>query len=74
MATLTDRQRDVLATIRRLTREMGVAPSIRELGAALGVHYSTANAHVRALVAKRYVQRLYNTARGLRIVKRRVIR
>lgn len=48
--TLTPRQREVLAAIRRLTDRAGFPPTIREIGDAVGLaSASSVHAHVRVL-------------------------
>lgn len=68
---LAPRQRDVVAAIRRLAREHGYPPTIRELGDDLG--YTTPNAvaqHLRLLQRKGWVILEPNKARTLRVVNR----
>jgi len=56
--TLTDRQRDVLACFLRLREEgQGVAPTLDEMGAALGISRVNVFEHVRALQRKGVIKR-----------------
>lgn len=65
---LTDRQQRMLDFIRESTRAHGYPPTIREIGAALGM--SSPNGvmcHVRALSAKGHLRRDHNKSRGFRL-------
>jgi SOS-response transcriptional repressor LexA len=66
---LTERQQEVLDAIRSLTVELGMSPSIRELGARIG-HSSTCSTHrvLFALMAKGYVTHTPDAHRSLRLV------
>ncbi|MBD3333916.1 MAG: repressor LexA [Candidatus Eisenbacteria bacterium] len=58
MKGLSPRQRDVLDMITNTVREEGRFPSVREIGAALGISSpATVSQHLRALVAKRFLER-----------------
>jgi repressor LexA len=58
MRGLTSRQREVLDAIRVFYAVHGVPPSIRELGAILGVtSVSTTHSHVVALYKKGYLRK-----------------
>ncbi|HHN46959.1 MAG TPA: winged helix-turn-helix transcriptional regulator, partial [Planctomycetes bacterium] len=50
------RQREVLEFVRDFTRSNGVPPSIREIGAALGITSSTVFQHLRYLERKGYLR------------------
>jgi repressor LexA len=64
---LTDRQRELLAALERLHRLHGYAPSMRELGDAVGVaSTSTVHHHVSVLAQRGFVERLPRTHRTLR--------
>lgn len=55
---LTDRQRDVLDLIVRTVREKGYPPSVREIGAAVGLSSpSTVHAHLGTLADRGYLRR-----------------
>jgi repressor LexA len=64
----TDNDRETLAQLKRLTVEKGYPPSVRELGAALGLS-STSPVHRRLdrLVWLGWVTRVRNQPRTLRI-------
>lgn len=57
MKGLTKRQAGVLAFIRRYVEREHVAPSMREVGDALGVTVRAAHDHVRALERKGHLRR-----------------
>jgi repressor LexA len=66
---LAPRQRDVVAAIRRLAKEHGYPPTIRELGDDLGI--TTPNGvkqHLRLLARKGWVTWEEGKARTLRLV------
>ena len=66
---LTPRQRDVLDVIRRGAAERGRPPTLREIGAALGVASTNAvRDHLQALQEKGYLRREGRSARGLQLV------
>lgn len=63
---ITARQLDVLRTIERLHREEGFPPSVRQLGAELGIKSPNGVAdHLRSLARKGLVVRRVAVARGL---------
>lgn len=64
--TLTDRQRAVLDHIRSKITEQGYAPTLREIGEALGMKSTNGvQDHVKALEKKGYIRRTYGTARSI---------
>lgn len=68
MTELTDRQRQVLQAILRITSERGMPPTVRGLGRLLGiVSPNGVLAHLDALERKGVVEMLGLTARGLRV-------
>ena len=70
MKSATERQTDVLWAIHRLTCELGVPPTVRELGARIAV--SSTNGvvdHLNALVRKGLVRRNPLIARAMFITK-----
>lgn len=69
MTALTERQRQVLDALRSLTEELGMSPTIRELGARIG-HSSTRSTHavLCALIRKGYITHEPWETRSLRIV------
>lgn len=46
---VTAKQREVYRFMVDFQNEMGSPPTLREIGAALGIHFSTAHVHVRNL-------------------------
>lgn len=67
---LTDRQREVLAHIRAALERTGRPPTLRELGARLGIRSTNGvRDHLEALVAKGYLARDPRSARGLRLLR-----
>ena len=67
---LTDRQREVLAHIRAALERTGRPPTLRELGARLGIRSTNGvRDHLEALVAKGYLARDPHSARGLRLLR-----
>lgn len=68
MEAPTKRQKEVLDCIRRLTAAQGYAPSRSEIARELGVGTQQAvDAHVKALIAKGWLQRTKGSARTLRL-------
>ena len=65
MNNLTDRQREVLQAIGRLTLSLGVSPTFRELAAELGISEKAAFDNVTALERKRAVTREKGRSRGI---------
>jgi repressor LexA len=64
---LTRRQRQVLAALRRMHEGAGFAPTLRELGAEVGLSStSSVHAHVRVLEARGLVERNPGQPRTLR--------
>lgn len=69
---LTDRQRAVLDHIRSKTTEQGYAPTLREIGEALGMKSTNGvQDHVKALEKKGYIRRTYGTARSIVLTERK---
>lgn len=64
---LTDRQRDLLEALHRLHAQQGYAPSIRELGDAVGLaSTSSVHRHVRILSQRGLVEHRAGAPRTLR--------
>jgi repressor LexA len=63
---LTNKQRTVLEAVRRYWDERGVAPSLGDLGAVLGLRRSTVHQHVLALKKKGYLEHIEGYARSWR--------
>jgi len=67
--TLTSRQANILAFIRARLERDGEAPTLDEIGQALGIgHVSAVLKHVRSLEAKGRLTIERNKARGIRLV------
>ena len=67
---LTNRQREVLTHIRAALERTGRPPTLRELGARLGIRSTNGvRDHLQALVAKGYLARDPHSARGLRLLR-----
>lgn len=63
---LTARQQEMLDYIERETSSTGVPPSIRQIGAALGIRSTNGvRLHLQALQKKGYIRRSQRTSRGI---------
>jgi repressor LexA len=63
---LTKRQRAILNYIEREVRTVGIPPSIRQIGVALGISSTNGvRAHLQALEKKGYIHRSSRTSRGI---------
>ena len=63
---LTARQQEMLDYIERETNSTGVPPSIRQIGAALGISSTNGvRLHLQALQKKGYIRRSQRTSRGI---------
>jgi repressor LexA len=63
---LTARQQEMLDYIERETSATGVPPSIRQIGAALGISSTNGvRLHLQALQKKGYIRRSQRTSRGI---------
>lgn len=68
MSAPTERQRQVLRAIHRAVVEHGVPPTLRELGAELGIKSNNGvNDHLKLLMSKGLLQRAGGSARSLRL-------
>jgi repressor LexA len=66
MRPLTARQQEMLDYIERETSATGVPPSIRQIGAALGISSTNGvRLHLQALQKKGYIRRSQRTSRGI---------
>lgn len=64
---LTERQRALLSALRRLSDREGFSPSLRELGAEVGLRSpSTVLHHVRILEARGLIDRNAHNPRSIR--------
>lgn len=67
---LTERQQQILAAIKGYVRENGFPPTIREIGAAVGI--ATPNGvkqHLLSLERKGRIRRRVGAARGIQIIE-----
>lgn len=70
MTQLTPRQLEVLDAIERFIQEKGYPPTLKEIGAAVGLaSVNTVHYHLRRLEAAGVLEREYGLHRGLRLVK-----
>ncbi len=68
MKAATERQHEVLTTIYRYINNHGYAPTLRELGGALGIRSTNGvNDHLQALVRKGLIERTEMFSRAIRI-------
>lgn len=66
--TLTPRQSEVLAFVRRYLDETGMAPSLQETAEAMGIALNAAAKHLKALETAGVIERRPGMARSLRLV------
>lgn len=67
---LTDRQKQILEFIDSQTRQKGFPPTVREIGAAVGLTSpSTVHAHLSTLQEKSYLQRDPSRPRALKVCR-----
>lgn len=69
-AGLTPRQRDCQMAIERAVDATGVAPSLREIGARLGIAHSGVHRIVAALAARGWVRLTHHRARAVTLLRR----
>ncbi len=70
MKTLTPRQQEILALIRRFITETGYPPTRSEIGEALGFRSpNAAESHLRALARKGAIHLTPGTSRGIRLTE-----
>jgi repressor LexA len=68
---LTARQQQLLHYIEQVVSTTGVPPSIRQIGAALGISSTNGvRSHLKALEKKGYIQRSLRTSRGITMLDR----
>lgn len=71
---LSTRQRALLDALARLHRTQGYAPSIRELGDAVGLaSTSSVHRHVRILEQRGFIEQRKGTPRTLRVRERTAV-
>ena len=68
---LTEKQQQILDFINKQTEEKGYPPSVREIGAAVGLS-STATVHgyLQRLAKKGYLDKEISKTRAIRVVKK----
>lgn len=67
---LTDRQIEVLAVIRKFTKDKGYSPSVRDIGERLKIDSPNAiQGHLDALCKKGFISKTDGIARSIRIVR-----
>lgn len=70
MAALTRRQKQVLDFVEAHDREHGIAPSLEEIAAHLGLSsVSNAHQHVEALIRRGFLRRDPNKSRALEVIR-----
>lgn len=70
---LSNRQSQILDFLRRETRSKGYPPSVREIGAAVGLSSSSSvHAHLRSLERGGFLKRQSSKSRALEIIEPRV--
>lgn len=67
--TLTPRQRDLCDTIEKLTADRGFPPGLREIGEAMGLHYTRAAQLAAAAEARGALTHEPRVARSWRVVR-----
>jgi repressor LexA len=68
---LTARQQQLLRYIEQVVSTTGVPPSIRQIGAALGIRSTNGvRSHLKALEKKGYIHRSLRTSRGIAMLDR----
>ena len=73
--TLTHRQAAILEAVRQHLAETGTAPTLQEIGAAVGIgHVSAVFKHLEALEKKGYLIRDPSRPRGIRLIEARAER
>ena len=68
MEKLSPRQKEIFDFIARYVTENGFCPSLADVAQGVGMHNSTAMAHINALKKKGYIVSEYKVARSLRTV------
>ncbi len=67
---LTVRQATVLEFVKAFHRDKGYSPTLREIGAGLGIRSTNGvNDHLRALIRKGYIMRDSMISRGIRLLE-----
>jgi len=69
-AILYPRERQLLDFITQFIQRYGYAPTLKEIGAAMGIHSpATVHEHVDRLRIKGFIKKLDGTARGLEVIR-----
>lgn len=68
MDKLTNRQAEVLTFIVDFISEQGFPPTYVEMADHFGMYPYAAQCHMKALIAKGYIEKLEHKARGIRVV------
>ncbi len=69
-STLYSRERQVLEFISQFIQRTGYAPTLREIGASIGLSsVATVHAHLESLRAKGFIKRLDGTSRGIEMIE-----
>jgi repressor LexA len=69
-ATLYPKERQTLDFITQFIQRFGYAPTLKEIGEAMGMHsVATVHEHIDKLRQKGFIKKLDGTARGLEVVK-----
>jgi len=68
-ATLSERQQEILEFLTAFTSQNGYPPSVRDIGAAVGLSSSsTVHSHLNALEDKGYIKRDPSSARAISVI------
>lgn len=68
--TLYTKERQIIEFITQFIQRYGYAPTLKEIGAALGMHSpATVHEHIDRLRIKGYLKKLDGTARGLEVIE-----
>jgi SOS-response transcriptional repressor LexA len=65
---LTPRQKALCQTVKQLTRDKGYAPTLRELGTALGIHHTRARMLAIEARARGHLDWSPRTSRSMRVL------
>ncbi len=69
-ATLYPRERQVLEFVTQFAQRFGYAPTLKEIGEALGMHsVATVHEHLDHLRQKGYIKKLDGAARGIELIE-----
>jgi len=68
MINYTPKQREIMGIVKAHFGETGMAPTLEEIGNAMGVHRVTVHQHITALIRKGALKKLPQRSRSLRIM------